>query len=190
MAGLDYTDIKAGVYFTMDGVVFETIDATFSKKSRQKGSNQVRIKNLLTGAVLTKTLHASDQLQTVDIEKENYVYVYVQGDSVVVHPENAPSNRLTLPAGSFPNAALLPSKTKVTALLADGAVVQVQPPIKVDVLVREAPPNVRGNTAQGGTKRIVIETGATVTAPLFIETGDRIRINTETGAYVERVTKA
>jgi len=65
--------------------------------------------------------------------------------------------------------------------------IQVKIPIKVELKVTEAPPNNRGNTAQGGDKVVTVETGATFTAPMFIETGDVIRINTETGLYVERV---
>ena len=70
-----------------------------------------------------------------------------------------------------------------------GKIISVRVPIKVELLVKEAPPAVRGNTAQGGTKQIVLETGATVNAPLFIGEGDLVRINTEVGQYVERVDK-
>jgi elongation factor P len=69
-------------------------------------------------------------------------------------------------------------------------VVSIELPIKENYVVTEAPPTVRGNTAQGGNKQVTIEGGATVTAPLFVNTGDIIRVNTETGEYVERIEKA
>ena len=70
-----------------------------------------------------------------------------------------------------------------------GKIIAVRVPIKMDLLVKEAPPAVRGNTAQGGTKQITLETGAIVNAPLFVNEGDIVRINTETGQYTERVDK-
>lgn len=189
MASLDYTDIQSGVFFKVDGVIYETITATFSKKSRQKGSNQVRVKNVATGSVISKTLHASDTPETVDIEKETYVFVYAKGDEAVLHPRESPSERITIPAASLKGITLLPSGTPVTALSANGTIITLQLPIKVDLKVTEAPPSVRGNTSQGGSKKVIVETGTSITTPLFIETGDTIRVNTETGEYTERVEK-
>lgn len=189
MASLDYTDIQTGTYFKMDGVTYESLAATFSKKSRQKGSNQVRMKNLKTGATTTKTLHASDKLEQADLEKKEYVFVYARNNEAVIHPEGSPSERITIPAGAIENVHLVPAGTPVTALEESGIIITLQLPIKVDLTVTEAPPSIRGNTTQGGTKKVVVETGATVTTPLFIETGDCIRINTATGEYTERVSK-
>ena len=170
----------------MDGAIYETVDAVYSKKSRQKGSNQVRIKNIVTGTVVSKTLHASDTVEEVSLEKKNCVFVYARGDEAVIHPTDKPSERMSVSVKNLAGIALLPSGTRVTALTENDSVLTIQLPIKVDLLVKEAPPNTRGNTAQGGTKRVTVETGATVATPPFIETGERIRVNTETGEYVER----
>ena len=190
MATLSYTDIQPGVFFRMNGEVYETILSVFSKKSRQKGANQVRVKNLMTGAVTAKTFHTSDSFEEVVTKKGNFVFVYMRGNETVIHPKGVPSDRIAVSVGASHGLHLLPGGTPVIALIADGSVLTLTPPPKVDVLVREAPPSVRGNTSQGGSKRVVIETGATVVTPLFIETGDRIRVNTDTGAYTERVAKA
>ena len=189
MTSLDYTDIQAGVFFKMNGTIYETIESTFSKKSRQKGSNQARIKNLLNGSVTTKTLHASDKMERVSLEKEPYVFVYARGNEAVLHPENKPAERITIPTDAIENIHLLPSGTKVTALQENDAIITLQLPIKVDLVVKDAPPTIRGNTTQGGNKKVTVETGATINTPLFIETGDCIRVNTTTGEYVERATK-
>lgn len=189
MAGIDYTDVQSSVFFKMDGVVYETIEATFSKKHRQKGSNQVRIKNLRTGAVLSKTLHSSDKLEDVSVKKETYTFVYARNHEAVIHPERKPSDRISMPIGSLNSAHLIPSGTPVTALIIDEEIVALQPPLKVDLTVKEAPPSIRGNTTQGGTKKVTVETGATITTPLFIEADDCIRVNTITGEYTERVSK-
>ena len=189
MAKLQYTDLTSGVYFNMQGEVYEVIDSTFSKKSRQQGSNQVRIRRLDTGAVTSKTLHSSDVFESVDIEKERFVFIYARGDEAWFHKEGNPKERIHIPAQSIPNVELLPEKITVTALVENERILTVRPPIKVDVVVKEAPPNVRGNTAQGGNKHVVVGNGFTISAPLFIETGDVIRVNTETGEYDSRVQK-
>ena len=189
MATLDYTDIQPGTYFKMNGTIYETVESTFSKKSRQKGANQVRIKSLRTGAVTAKTLHASDKFEAVFLTKENYIFVYLRNEEAVIHPEDKPSERITISATPTDGIHLIPSGTKVTALKEDDDIITLQLPIKVDLTVTEAPPSIRGNTAQGGNKKVTVETGAIIDTPLFIETGDRIRINTTTGEYVERVEK-
>ena len=189
MATLDYTDIQPGTYFKMNGGIYETVESTFSKKSRQKGANQVRIKNLRTGAVTAKTLRSSDKFEAVSPTKENYIFVYLRNEEVIIHPEGKPSERITIPAAPANSIHLIPSGTKVTALEEDGTIITLQLPIKVDLTVTEAPPSIRGNTTQGGSKKVTVETGAIIDTPLFIETGDRIRINTTTGEYVERVEK-
>ena len=77
----------------------------------------------------------------------------------------------------------------VDALVFDERVISLRVPIKVELLVKDAPPAVKGDTRQGGSKQIILETGATVQAPLFINEGDLVRVNTQTGEYVERVDK-
>ncbi|MEK7568786.1 MAG: elongation factor P, partial [Patescibacteria group bacterium] len=83
----------------------------------------------------------------------------------------------------------LKANTIVTAMVFDEKIIGVRLPIKVDLLVKEAPPAVRGNTVQGGTKEVTLETGATIYTPMFINEGDLIRVNTETGEYADRVEK-
>jgi len=99
------------------------------------------------------------------------------------------------PKDRFPLSATLVGTTGkylkqdlvVEALAFEDEVIQLRMPIKIDLEVKEAPPDVRGNTAQGGTKVVTLETGATINVPMFIHAGDIVRINTETGTYVERV---
>ena len=189
MARLDYTDIKAGVFFKMNGVVYETLESSFSKKSRQKGSNQVRIKNLSTGAVTSKTLHTSDTVEDVDLEKKDFIFIYRRGEEAVVHALDDKSNRITININSIPGVNFLPADTKITGLMYDDEVLTIRVPIRVNLKVKEAPPNIKGNTAQGGSKHVTVETGEVVSTPLFIETGDIIAIKTETGEYMERVQK-
>lgn len=180
---LSYTDIQPGVFFIEDGVIYETIDSTFSKKSRQKGSNQVKIKNVSTGATVTKTLKASQTFEEAELEKEDYIFVYRNEKEIVIHEKDDPSKRISTNI-DIPN--LIPAKEIITALIHNGEILNFILPIKVKLKVTEAPPTIRGNTSQGGTKQVTVETGAKISTPLFIKEGEYIIVKTSTGKYIER----
>ncbi|MDE0243626.1 MAG: hypothetical protein OYG31_02865 [Candidatus Kaiserbacteria bacterium] len=182
---LTYTDLRPGVFFRMDGDLYETISTTVSKKSRQKGSAQARLKHLTSGAVVSKTVRPSDRLEEVSLTKKTYIFIYQKGGEAVIHPEGVPSDRITVPV-SGDGYRLIPSGQTITALLDGDDVVSLMLPIKVVVSVTDAPPSIRGNTTQGGSKRVTVETGASVTVPLFIEAGDRIVVKPAEGTYIER----
>src|SRR5581483_12225164 len=103
---------------------------------------------------------------------------------------NNPADRFELSEDVIgPAGAYLKPNTIIDANLFNDEIISVNIPIKVELVVKEAPPAVRGNTAQGGSKQIVLETGATINAPLFVNEGDIVRVNTQEGVYVERVDK-
>lgn len=182
----------------MDGAPYEVLDAHVFRKQQRKPVNQTKLRNIITGKVTEAAFHVSDKVEEADLSLKPAKYMYKteprlpagrQGEFWFCDPAN-PSDRFKLeesvigPAGIF----LKPNST-VDALLFNDEIISLRIPIKVELLVKEAPPAVRGNTAQGGTKQIVLETGATVQAPLFVNEGDLVRINTESGTYVERVDK-
>jgi elongation factor P len=187
---LSYSDITAGKYIVLDGQPYEVLSSTISKKSRQKAANQTKIKNVITGKVTERAFHQSDNLDEADLTKKPVVYIYSAKGECWFHYAGKPSERFSLPQESMHNKIqFMKEKMTLEALLFNEKIIGIQVPIKVDLLVAEAPPAVRGNTAQGGTKQITLETGAVVNAPLFINTGDIVRINTDTGEYAERVEK-
>jgi elongation factor P len=188
---LSYSDITSGKYIVLDGQPYEVLSSTISKKSRQKASNQTKVKNIITGKVTEKAFHQSDNLEEADLTKVPTVYIYSAKGEHWFHFEGKPSERFSLSNETLGGKdQYLKEKTTVNALLFNDSVIGIQVPVKVDLTVTEAPPAVRGNTAQGGTKQITLETGAIVNAPLFINSGDIVRINTETGEYAERVEKS
>ena len=104
------------------------------------------------------------------------------------HDIDNPSNRFSLTEEMVGDAGkFLTANTEVDVRLFDNKPYKITMPIKMNLKVTEAPPNTRGNTAQGGNKVVTLQTGATVTVPMFVEVGDTIRVNTENGEYVERV---
>jgi len=175
----------------MNGDPFLVISSEFSKKDRQKASNTVRMKNLRTGQMIEKTLHQSDVLQEAFITKREVKYLYAnRGEFWFCEPNN-PKERYNLPTDVVGDLnKYVKENTLVEAIEYDDAIMSINIPIKVTLKVKEAPEAVKGNTSSGATKEVMLETGWSVHVPMFINTGDIVSINTESGSYSERVEKA
>ncbi len=174
----------------MDNQPYEVLESNFLRMQQRKAVVQAKIRNLITGKVLDRNFQPSDHLEEIELEKKSAVFIYQNRGEYWFHEEGNPKNRFSLP-GEVMGAAgnFLKANTPITAVSFNDKVIKIITPIKMDLKVTEAPPSIKGNTAQGGTKVVTLETGAKIGAPLFINTGDIIRINTETGEYVERVEK-
>ncbi len=185
---LSYTEIKPGKFLNIDGEPFEVLwTSGVVKKQRQKPHNNAKLKNLKSGATVEKSFTQSDKIEEAELESRKVQYIFNKRDEYWFRDPDNPKDRF------FLTEKIMEGKVKyikendiVDALLFDGEVIAVKIPIKVVQEVIDAPPNIKGNTAQGGTKVCVTETGLSVTTPLFIEVGDKIVINTETGEYIER----
>lgn len=187
---LNYNEIVAKKFIVLDGEPYEVTYSHVSRKQANKPNNQTKLKNLISGRTVERSFHMSEKAEEADIESRDIKYLYSgKGESWFCDPKN-PADRFAIKTEILEGKeGLLKTNTIVSAMVFEEKVIGVRLPIKVELLVKEAPPAVRGNTAQGGSKQVVVETGATVTTPLFINEGDVIRINTETGEYVERVKK-
>jgi len=190
MSLLSYNEITARKYIVLEGEPYEVLYSQVTKKNRQKPSNQTKIKSLVTGKVTDKAFHQSDSVEEADIESKKIKYLYSNHGEFWFCEESDPSKRFSLSGEQVGTSGVFLKKDSlVEALIFDEKIIGIKIPIKVDLVVTEAPPAVRGNTAQGATKQITLESGALVNAPLFINEGDIVRINTETGEYVERAEK-
>lgn len=190
---LSYSEIKPGKYIVVGGEPYEVVDANVFRKQQRKPVNAAKLKHLTTGKVIEQSFAASDKVQEADLERREVKYLFNNRGQWWFCPPDDPSNRFSYPEEFIGKAGAFMKENDSVELLVfihDGeeTVIGVKIPIKVDLEVVEAPPNVKGNTAQGGTKPVTLETGAVVTVPMFIEAGERIRVNTETGEYVERVS--
>lgn len=187
---LSYTDLRKGVLFILDGQPYEVLESSFLRMQQRKAVVQTKIRNLVTGKILDRNWQASDEFEEAEVEKKEALFIYAHHGEYWFHEVGDPKNRFLLPAEVIGESAqFLKPNTKVSTRIFKGKVIKINLPIKMDFEVIEAPPGIKGNTAQGGTKIVTIEGGATVSAPLFINQGDVIRINTTTGEYVERVEK-
>lgn len=191
MAKVEYNQVLPKKTVEMDGDPYLVISSHIAKKDRQKASNNVRMKNLRTGNVISKTLHQSDVLQDADIAKRDVKYLYQnRGEFWFCEPNN-PRERFKLEHAVVGDLdKFITENSIVEALTYDDKIMSVNIPVKVELKVKEAPEAVKGNTSSGATKEVTLETGYLVQAPQFINEGDIISINTETGDYSERVEKA
>ncbi|HEX9608772.1 MAG TPA: elongation factor P [Candidatus Paceibacterota bacterium] len=188
---LSYNEITLKKYVVLDNEPFEVLASHVFRKQQRKPVNQTKLRSLLSGRVVERTFHQSETIPEADISKIDIMYLYShRGEHWFCDPAD-PKSRFKLTESIVKDTPKYAKQNSIVSALRFGEdIVGVEPPIKVALLVKEAPPGVRGNTAQGGTKQVVLETGATTNVPLFIEEGDVVRVNTETGAYVERVEKA
>lgn len=175
----------------MDGEPYEVVDSNFSRMQQRKAVVQCKIKNLISGKTVDRTFQPSDSFEEADVKKKPLVFLYTHRGEFVLHDPHNPKNRFMLQEDDIgENKKWLIPNTQISALFFGERLIKLSLPIKMDFKVTEAPPGVQGDRSQSGTKAVTIETGAIIQAPLFINTGDIIRINTETGDYVERVEKA
>lgn len=187
MAMLEYNEILPKKVILLDGAPYEVLDAHVFRKQQRKPVNQTKLRHLITGKVTEQAFHVSEKVPEADLSTRNVKYLYTNKGEFWFCAENNPADRFELSQDIIgtPGQFLKPN-TVVEALVFDDEIIAVRVPIKVELTVKDAPPAVRGNTAQGGTKQIVLETGATVNAPLFINEGDKVIVNTQLGEYVER----
>jgi elongation factor P len=191
MARLEYNELKVGTIFLKDGAPFKVLESAFIRMQQRKPVMQLKIVNLISGKTQEYAAHQNENYEEAEIDMTPVVFIYESRGEYWFHKKGNPQNRFKLPADTIGKAAqFLKNNTEVTAYKFGEQVINVELPIKMDLKVTEAPPAIKGNTAQGGNKVVTLETGATVSAPLFINEGDILRINTETGDYVERVEKA
>ena len=151
---------------------------------------QTRMRNVLNGKIIEHNFMISDILEEADIQKRDVKFLYANRGEFWFCDAKNPADRFKITEEILGTGAkfLLPN-TLVKAIEYNGKAITVDLPVKMDFKVIEAPPSTRGNTAQGGTKQVKIETGAMINVPLFIDEGEVIRVNTETGEYVERAGK-
>lgn len=191
MAKVPYNEITQKKTVVMDGDPWLVLSSALSKKDRQKASNSVKMKNLRTGGVVDRTFHQSDVLEDADIEKREVKYLYSNRGEFWFCEPNDPSARFNLDTdvvgalGDF-----VTENSLVEAVVFDDEIMSIMMPIKVELAVKEASEAVKGNTSSNATKEVTLVTGYKVQVPQFINQGDVIAVNTDTGLYSERISKA
>lgn len=189
---LDYSEVKERKYIIYENEPWEVLSSHVFRKQQRKPVNATKLKNLMTGRITEVSFHVSDKIEEADIEKQEVKYLYAkdgrEGREFWFCDAKDPSKRFELEEEMIgAPAKFLKPNIVVDAMLFDEKIIGLKLPIKMELKVVEAHDATRGNTAQGATKSVKLETGAEIQVPMFIKEGDVVRINTEEGMYTDRV---
>ncbi|MFA5334054.1 MAG: elongation factor P [Candidatus Omnitrophota bacterium] len=171
----------------MDGQLFVVIEFQHVKPGKGGAFVKTKLRSLSTGNVLPKTFRSGDKLEDAFIEYKKLQFMYASGDEYHFMEEKTYEQfQLTAEQmGDVPH--FLKENMMVNASFYENKLMTIEPPMFVELAVVEADPGLKGDTAKSGTKAVKLETGYTIQVPLFIEAGNVLKIDTRTGAYVERV---
>ncbi|MBD3299849.1 MAG: elongation factor P [Candidatus Moranbacteria bacterium] len=184
---LEISKIKVGQKIKYKDNIFEIVKANFAKIGRQGAVLRAKLKNLKTGNVSEITFRDSDKLEEAEIQRKKAQFLY-HDDGEYFFMDNQNFDQFNLNKDTIGNSSnFLIEGTEIEILYYEDEPLNLELPVKMNFKVVEAPPSAKGNTVDGGSKKVKIETGYKLNAPLFIKQGDIIKINTEDGKYVERV---
>ena len=177
---------KNGMHVELDGQVWRIVEFQHVKPGKGGAFVRTRVKNLATGAVVDRTFRAGEKMPRVHTETKNVQYLYDSGEEVVFMDEET-FEQLSLPRADVAGELdfLQPSAT-VQLLTVDGRPGGIQLPASVELSVADTEPGVRGDTVSNVTKPATLETGAVVQVPLFVNVGDRVKVDTRERRYISR----
>jgi len=178
---------KIGSVIVINNEPYQVVFSQHARTAQRRAFVRTKLRNLITGQILEKTFNASDKVEEADIERVKANFLYAEKGELFL------MDNQTYEQFSFPNSSLegrekfLKEGLTVEVLIFNKKPISVSLPKKIDLKVVEAPPGIRGDSATSPTKTVVLESGAKINVPIFIKEDDVIRINTDTGTYVERV---
>ena len=180
-------DFRNGLTIEMDNNIYQIIE--FHHVNPGKGAAFVRtkLKNIKNGGVVERTFRPTEKYPPAHIERSDMQYLYSDGD--LFHFMNVETyDQIGMNEDSIGDSLKFVKENEMVKMLShNGQVFAIEPPLFVDLLITETEPGFKGDTAQGATKPAIVETGATVYVPLFVEQGDKIQIDTRSGEYMKRV---
>ncbi|MBE6621837.1 MAG: elongation factor P [Ruminococcaceae bacterium] len=179
-------DFRNGLTFDMDGSVMQVVEFQHVKPGKGAAFVRTKIKNVITGAVIERTFSPTDKFENAYVERKDMEYLYNDGE-LYYFMDLETYEQIPLEGNKLgDNFRFVKENMTCKIVSYKGNVFSVEPPIFVELEVVDTEPGFKGDTATGTTKPATLETGATVKVPLFISTGDKLRIDTRTGEYIER----
>jgi elongation factor P len=183
---IDVNDLRKGVTFSLDDVLYKVLEYEHHKPGRGKATIRVKARNMRTGTILDKSFISGDRVQDVRLDYHNVQYLYTDGSvyhfmDLETYDQPAIQANIIGDYGPFLKEGL-----EVKLTIYEGEPLDIEMPLSVDLLVTRADIAVRGDTATGVTKKVTTETGLLVQVPNFVDVGDTIRVDTRTGTYITR----
>ena len=183
----DTSDLKKGFKILIDGQPFVVVESQFVKPGKGQAFFRTRLKNMMTGAVIDRTYKSGEKLDRAETEERTMQYLYPEGDGrVFMDTQNY--EQVTLSNEQLgDNVYYLLDGTQCDIMFFQGRAIGVTPPTFVELDVTETEPGFKGDTSSNTTKPATLQTGLQVNVPLFVNIGDKLKVDTRTGEYVERV---
>ena len=177
---------KTGMAIEIEGQPFTIVDFQHVKPGKGGAFVRTKVRNIATGAVLDKTFRAGEKFERMHTQSRKMAYLYSTEDEVVLMDNDSYEQVSVSPAMAEDALKWVVENMEVDLFYLNGVPFEVQAPNFVELLITKSDPGVQGNTAQGATKPATLESGATVQVPLFIEEGERVKVDTRTGEYLGR----
>ena len=186
MAKVSAGDIRNGITIEVNGKVCQVIDFMHVKPGKGAAFVRVKMKDIINGGVVETTFRPTETFEQAHIERKKMQYLYNDGE-FYNYMDNETYEQIMISAeeaGEF--MKFVKENEEVTVSFYQGNAFAIEPPITVELVITESEPGVKGNTATGATKPAIVETGAQVMVPLFVDQGEKIKIDTRTGEYLSR----
>ena len=179
-------DLRPGMKIEVDGVPFVVTDYQLVKPGKGGAFNRTKLKNMRSGAVVERTFRTEEKLPPAELEEKRVQFLYQSGDEFHFMDTETYEQFFLSEDQLGDTRKYLKEEMVVTIVYHRGSPLAVEVPTFVELMVAQTEPGVRGDTASGGSKPATLETGAVIQVPLFINVGDRLRVDTRTGTYIER----
>ncbi len=180
-------DFKNGITMEMDNNIWQIIEFQHVKPGKGAAFVRTKLKNIKSGGVIEKSFRPTEKFQLAHIDKSEYQYLYSDGE-FYFFMNTETFDQIQLDENSVGDALKFVKENDMCKLCSyQGEVFAIEPPMFAELEITETEPGIKGDTATGATKPAVVETGATVYVPLFVNLGDKIKIDTRTGEYLSRV---
>jgi elongation factor P len=192
MALLEYNEIRTGKVIVYNDEPCVVLDNHVARTQQRKPQNQVKLKSLVSGRTYNETFRSSDTAPEADVTKREAKFLFANKGELWFCEPNDPAKRFQISKDIIGESEkfMKPNMMVDTQIFENDdeeeQIIGIKLPIKMEFLVKDAPPSTKGDTATGGNKLVTLENGTTILTPLFVEIGDKIIVNTETGNYVER----
>ncbi len=188
MLSVPVTSVRPGSYVRLDAGIYEIVEYQHVKPGKGGAFVRLKLKNMENGTVLEKTVNGDSKINQVEVTEQTAQFLYRAGDNFIfMNLENY--EQIEMPKQSLGDqAGYLKPDVEVKMLHCEESMIGLTLPTTVDLKIVETPPGVKGDTVSRGTKPATMETGIVVQVPLFIATGETVRLDTRTGEYVERVS--
>jgi elongation factor P len=191
MAVLSYNEITVKKVIVFNDEPCIVISSHVFRKQKRKPVNNTKLKSLVSGRLIENTFHVNEVAEEAELETKSITFVYRKGNEYVFHVTGKPAERFNLSADLIGDQGqFIKDRAELDALVFEENIIGVKIPIKVELKVTETVDASKGNTSGNALKESIVETGAKVMVPMFINQGDIIAVNTEEGTYSERIEKA